>query len=92
MFRKSQFTQTVFEDNKGKVVLWQSPNIALYCWIIFFVISILTNGIFELLARFLAYASLSLWALLEIFTGVNWFRRVLGIVILGNIVVSILQV
>ncbi len=71
--------QYIFRDKDGKVALIAWPNWALIGW-----------GSFSLLGRFTQWKQLAwigtafllVWALLEIFLGVNYFRRALGLAVL----------
>lgn len=59
------------------------PNAWLIAWIIFTLISLLSSSkgaanVFW----WLSSGTLVIWALLEVFRGVNYFRRALGVVIL----------
>jgi len=71
--------QSFIKDKEGKVVLWQWPNLPLVGWAIFALLSHLTR--WQPLA-WIGTAFLVVWALLEIFRGVNYFRRALGLVVL----------
>ena len=72
-------TQRLFRDKAGKVVLAQWPNWALIGW-----------AGFALLSRFTQWKQLTwvatgfllAWAMMEIFQGVNYFRRLLGLTVL----------
>jgi len=77
-----------FRDKNGKVVVWQSPNPLLYAWIVFAIIAMLlrsgsrAQSGFEHLRTIVLFA----WAYSEITEGVNYFRRMLGTVVLATIV------
>jgi len=73
----------VWRDRHGHVVVFQMPNIWLIAWVILTLISLLspshnTANLFW----WLSTGVLVIWALLEVFRGVNYFRRGLGLVIL----------
>ncbi len=72
----------IWKDKTGKVVIWQMPNLWLIAWSALTSLSILNNGrVADFFSGFAA-AALIIWALQEILQGVNYFRRILGIVVL----------
>jgi len=75
-------------DKHGKIIIWQAPNLPLLGWFAFFVISRLFSG--QLSSGFsqVSTASLFVWAYLEITDGANYFRRLLGGVVMFIIVLS----
>ena len=78
-----------FKDKDGHIAMWQFPNIPLIGWLVFMIVAMLVNyGRWHNDAEFLSAALLYTWAYLEIRSGVSWFRRVLGGVVLIYIVVS----
>lgn len=72
-----------FKDSRGRIVVWQSPNIFLYGWILFTAVAFIISdkeyksGFVQLSSSFL-FA----WAFLEVTKGVNYFRRLLGLIVL----------
>lgn len=74
-----------FKDKNGQVVICQTPNSPLIGWIIFTILSLLVGThqpkIHELFVM-LRFGFIFTWAWLEITSGVNYFRRVLGLVVL----------
>lgn len=76
-------------NKDGQIVLLQLPNVPL---LIFLVASVLTrvlpSGSTNDVFKSLAFGSIFTWACLEIFTGVNYFRRVLGLLVLGLSIMS----
>lgn len=78
----SIFTKAVnliFKNSSGKIVLIQKPNVSMLVWLLLTVANIFIN---EPVLRILAFGSIVVWSLLEIFQGVNYFRRLLGLVVL----------
>jgi hypothetical protein len=70
-----------WKDKDGRTVLWQTPNMWLLSWLVFTTVSLFISGrTADLLSR-LGSAALIVWALLEIFKGVNYFRRGMGLLI-----------
>lgn len=78
-----------FRDSNGNIVIAQPPNPPLIVW---FVASLsqlfFTTGKINLGLDILAVGSLLVWSLLEIFQGVNYFRRGLGLLVLVGLVIS----
>jgi len=78
-----------FRDSNGNIVVAQMPNLPLILW---FVSSILTlifkTGTINTGLDVVATGSLFTWAWLEIFEGVNYFRRGLGLVVLIGLIAS----
>jgi hypothetical protein len=70
----------LFKDKNGKVVITQMPNWQLTLALSFWGLSkVFNQGATEDVFYILFMIFLLLWALAEIFKGVNIFRRVLGL-------------
>lgn len=76
------FFSKVFRDKNGRIVIFQVPNIPLGVFIISWAIGKVTEGVIEQFFDVLGSIALLIFALLEIFQGVNYFRRALGLVVL----------
>lgn len=78
-----------FQDKRGKVVVWQAPNMYLWGWIVFTIAGRLfeTGKTHELIST-LAFVSIIIWSYLEITDGVNYFRRSLGATVLTLSILS----
>lgn len=72
-----------FSDPAGNVVVWQRPNAAIIAWAGASLAAFLvpSSGVEDIL-RLLATVMLFLWALAELISGVNSFRRSLGALVL----------
>lgn len=74
-----------FKDKQGRIVIAQTPNSPLIGWALFTILAWIWKshqvGIYNLFG-ILAFGFIFTWAWLEITSGVNWFRRTLGIVVL----------
>ncbi|MDF0556749.1 hypothetical protein [Kamptonema sp. UHCC 0994] len=82
----------VFRDSEGKIVLAQMPNPPLIVWIVASLLKlILTTGKINLGLDLIAFGSLFTWAWEELFQGVNYFRRALGLLVLIALIASKLQ-
>jgi hypothetical protein len=77
-----------FKNDDGNIVIWQKPNLPIIIWLVSSLLVQLTHGRLEQLFNLTSYGALFTWAYLEIFQGVNWFRRTLGFVILTATIYS----
>jgi hypothetical protein len=69
-----------WRDHHGSIVIAQMPNVWLIVWLILEMVSLLVSSHHvEIVSWWLATAALGVWSLLEIFQGVNYFRRLLGV-------------
>ncbi|MBD2297663.1 hypothetical protein H6G80_11535 [Nostoc sp. FACHB-87] len=76
-----------FRDRNGNIVIAQMPNLPLIVWFVTSILSLIfSTGKIHLVFDTLATGSLFTWAWLELFEGVNYFRRALGLVVLLGIV------
>ena len=77
---------TFFRDKSGKIVLGQAPNSAIIGWAVFAALGYFTH--LQLLG-WIGTTFLLAWALMEIFQGVNYFRRLLGLTVLIYIITKL---
>ncbi len=70
------------KDRRGRVVLFQSPNVPILLWIVFTMLGMFLHGSPKTVAGYIAFGSLFTWAWLEITAGATYFRRALGVVVL----------
>lgn len=83
------FYQKLFLDKNGKIVLAQKPNLPLYGWLVFFVLSKLTDvQPYQNYFSWLSATLLMIWAILELVSGVNYFRRLIGVLVIIGLIVS----
>lgn len=71
-----------FKDSNGKIVVWQKPNLPIILWLVSLLLAQLTDGKLGELFSLISYGALFTWAYLEMFHGVNFFRRILGLIVL----------
>ena len=81
---------SIFKDDTGRVVIAQFPNAPILLWA---VTALLTRFLFEegTIHTALSYAGFGLlftWCWLEIFQGVNYFRRALGSIVMALLLIS----
>ena len=77
-----------FKDTSGKVVLFQMPNFPIVAWFVAMVLDKCFDGRFGHTMGLLSFGALFTWAWLELFEGVNYFRKTLGLVVLILIIWS----
>lgn len=81
-----------WKDSRGKIVIWQRPNSLLIAWIGFTLVSLFApRGSAESIFWWASQAALGGWSLLEITRGVNYFRRLLGAVVLVIVLLAVLK-
>lgn len=82
-----------WRDKDGHIVIGQFPNVWLIVWLIFELISLLVaSHRVEIITWWIATAALGVWSLLEIFQGVNYLRRLLGLLIAVLTILSVFGV
>ena len=80
---QSNLFNKIFRDNNGEIVLAQTPNLPLIVWIVATLLKlVLTSGKISIGLEALAFGCLFTWAWEELFQGVNYFRRALGLTVL----------
>lgn len=72
---------------KGLTVA-QFPNAPLAVWLIAKVVGSTTSGSTQHVAQDIGLAALAVWAALELVSGINWFRRGLGLMVLIGITMA----
>lgn len=86
---ENTFLNQIFRDGEGNLVLAQTPNPPLIAWGIASLGKLIfTTGKINLGLDLLAFGCLFTWAWLELFQGVNYFRRVLGFGVLVGLMVA----
>lgn len=72
-----------WRDKDGKVVVWQNPNLPLIIWFVCTILGyVFSAGKLNEFLEILAFGAIFTWSWLEITSGVNYFRRSLGMVVL----------
>ncbi|PSB39831.1 hypothetical protein C7B69_01180 [filamentous cyanobacterium Phorm 46] len=81
-----------FRDSEGNIVIAQPPNLPLIIWIVASLLKlIVTTGKINLGLDIVAFGTLFTWAWEELFQGVNYFRRALGLIVLVGLIASKIQ-
>ena len=82
------FVERTFDDRAGKLALAQLPNVPIIVWVVARGMSWLLHGTTGEFFRVVAFGALFVWAWLELFHGVNYFRRGLGLIVLIGLIMS----
>lgn len=78
-----------FRDDNGNIVIAQPPNPPLLTWLVATVLKLLPVGpTLAVLFDVVAFGALFTWAWMELFQGVNYFRRSLGFIVLAVAIAS----
>ena len=79
----------IFRDSNGEIVIAQMPNLPIIVWIAASLLKLIfPTGEINTGLDLLAFGSLFTWAWLELFQGVNYFRRTLGLVVFIGLMAS----
>jgi hypothetical protein len=74
-----------FRDSEGKIVIAQMPNLPLLVGLAATLLQlVLPSGNLQTGLDLVGFGALFTWAWQELFDGVNYFRRALGLVVLGG--------
>jgi hypothetical protein len=77
-----------FKDSSGQIVLAQPPNLPIIVWSVASLLKIIfTTGKINSGLDLIAFGCLFTWAWQELFQGVNYFRRALGLLVIGNMII-----
>ena len=83
MSKSQSWVDKIAKDKNGKLTIWQSPNLSIIVWAVATLASkFVSSGRPHQTLELIAFGAIFVWAWLEIFFGVNYFRRALGVVIL----------
>lgn len=88
IIENTPFDQT-FRDSQDQIVLAQMPNLPILVWLAATLLNLIpTSSNIHTGLDAIAFGSLFTWAWLELFQGVNYFRRSLGLVVLAIAIAS----
>jgi hypothetical protein len=77
-----------FRDSEGNIVLGQMPNLPILVWLTATLLNLIpTSASIHGVLETIAFGSLFTWAWQELFEGVNYFRRALGLAVLIGVIV-----
>ena len=80
-----------FKDKKGKVVVAQWPNWPLWVALIFFLLKYFPHSIVQDVSFWGLILTLLYWSYLEIFFGVNLWRRLLGMLVVMSQIYKLIK-
>lgn len=86
--QRKTFLDHCLKNKQGQLAVWQRPNLPLIVWLVARGLHWLAAGAADRVVRTLGFGALFTWAWLELFQGVNYFRRGLGLVVLGFLLLS----
>lgn len=88
----STFLDNFFRDSNGQIVIGQPPNLPLVIWGVASLLQLIfKSGQINFGLDLLATGALFTWAILELFQGVNYFRKSLGFIVSIGLLVSTIQ-
>jgi hypothetical protein len=77
-----------FKNKQGRWAIGAVPNLPLIVWAVSVPLGWVLSGIPGKIISMVGYGALFTWAWLELFQGVNYFRRALGAIVLLYVVWS----
>ena len=81
--KQATFFDRTFRDSEGKIVIAQMPNLPLVVGLAATLLQLLLpSGKIHTALDLVAFGALFTWAWQELFEGVNYFRRALGLIVL----------
>lgn len=86
--KRRTFFDKMFKDRTGHIALSATPNVPIAVWFIALLLTYVFPGRPGHVFGTISHGALFVWAWLELFQGVNYFRRLLGAIVLVYIVVS----
>lgn len=82
----------IFRTRGGRVVIGQKPNIPILVWFGAFILGfVFRDGGLGMAIDIIGFLAIFIWAGLELFTGVNTYRRMLGFVVIVVVTVNVLR-
>ncbi len=85
--KETSLFDRIFRDREGKIVIAQTPNPPLLVGLAATLFQfMLPGGKIQTGLDLVAFGALFTWAWQELFTGVNYFRRTLGLMVLVSII------
>lgn len=82
------FIKKCFYDDNGTLTLFQLPNLPFIVWFGSLAMSSITTGTANRVFELVSFDALFTWAWLEIFKGDNYFRRLLGLIVMIVIITN----
>lgn len=86
---ESTLFDKTFRDREGNLAIAHRPNLPILTWLGATLLTLTpVSGSWRVGLDVIAFGALFTWAWLELFQGVNYFRRALGLVVLVGVVVA----
>ncbi|OKH52660.1 hypothetical protein NIES2101_13530 [Calothrix sp. HK-06] len=86
---ESSLFDKIFRDSNGNIVIAQPPNLPLILWGVASLLKLIfTSSQINVSLDVIAFGAIFTWAWEELFQGVNYFRRALGLIVLVGVVTS----
>jgi hypothetical protein len=85
---KKNYIDKCFKDNQANTVLGQKPNLPIIVGLSSSILSVFVEGKLLTLLEVVGFGALFTWAWLEIFSGVNYFRRFVGALVMAILIYS----
>ena len=80
---KQTFIEKCYKNDKGKVTLAEIPNLPVIVWLVCVIIQkVVSTGTLHDLAGVIGFGAVFTFAWMELFDGSNYFRRLLGLIVL----------
>jgi hypothetical protein len=86
--KKQKFIDKCIKDKEGNIVFGQKPNLPIIVWLICLILQQFLEGDLYKLINVIGFGAIFTWAWLEIFLGVNYFRRAIGVLVMVVILIS----
>ena len=86
--RKHTLLSRIFTTAEGTIVIGQYPNWELFAYVVLKIVSLIVPGPYNRYAADAAAVAIIAWSVLEIYSGVNPFRRLLGAAVLISLGLS----
>lgn len=86
---KQTFVEKCYKNDQGKITIAEPPNLPILVWLVSVVLQkIISNGTVHDIFVVIGFGAIFTWAWLEVFQGTNYFRRLLGVVVIVAAVYS----
>ncbi len=87
MASQQTFLEKCYKGKHGKVAIAQFPNLPIVVWLVSLLFThVFANGTLHNLFEIISFGTLFTWAWMELFSGANYIRRSLGLIVLVAVV------
>lgn len=81
-----------WKDKDGNIVVYQHPNFILISWVLIAFVSLFVKQPLSDILWNISLGVLAIWSILEMWKGVNYFRRLFGAVVLLLVVLATFRI